>query len=276
MFFSVLSSNESIGSDSSTGEMVKSQSVNLIARTLASPCVTTPHVTSVLPRDPVSVPNFTSLASCTLTPVEVTKLVYLDDEEAPIPGPRQDFSSIHQQFRPKNSKGLPKSASVRFGNPRITPEEPSDETSDYASIETMNRVTYTKEGPYSFSNPNYMGPDIKEILKKEEYVKVLSSPPDSVLEDAFGRSNSRQEMLEMKPVPPKSLSIVPHHYNHQVNEKRKKNYRDNHRASSASRADKDPVTSFSVFVLGGKETGQVTVFKRPLSFWKLILTSEIH
>lgn len=272
--YSMLSSTESIGSDTSTGEMVKSQSVNLIARTLASPSITTPHTTTVLPRDPVSVPNFSSLASCTLTPVEVTKLVYLDDEEAPIPGPRvQDFSTIHQQFKPKNTKSFPKSASVRFGNPYTTPEEPSDETSDYASIETMNRITYTKEGPYSFSNPNYLGPDIKEILKREDYVKVLNSPPDSVLEDAFGRSNSRQEMLEMKPVPPKSLSIVPNQYTQQLlAEKRKKNYR----TSSASRADRDPVTTFCVFLLGGKEHGQVTVFKRPLSVWKLVLTSEIH
>lgn len=272
--YSVLSSNESLGSDTSGSEMVKSHSINMIARTVASPCTPAPRPITALPRDPISVPNFSSLASCTLTPVEVTKLVYLDDEEAPIPGPRlQDFSAIHQQFRPRNVKGFPKSASVRFGNPHTTPEEPSGETSDYASIETMNRVTYTKEGPYSFSNPNYMGPDIKDLLKREDYVKVLNSPPDSVLEDAFGRSNSRQDMLEMKPVPPKSLSIVPNQYTQQlIAEKRKKAYR----ASSASRADRDPITTFCVFLLGGKEHGQVTVFKRPLSVWKLVLTSEIY
>lgn len=265
--YSVLSSTESVASDTSSGEMVKSQSVNLLAKTLASPCPTT-----LLPRDPVSVPNFSSLASCTLTPVEVTKLVYLDDEEAPIPGPRtQDFSRIHQQFKPKSTKVFPKSASVRFGNPRTTPEELYEETSDYASIETMNRVSYSKEGPYSFSNPNYLGVDIKEILKREDYVKVLNSPPDSVLEDGFGRSNSRQEILEMKPVPPKSLPIVPNIYSQQLASDKRKNYR----TSSAGRAEKDPVTTFCVFLLGGKEHGQVTVFKRPLSVWKLVLTSEL-
>lgn len=279
--YSVLSSTESLGSDSSTGELVKSQSVNLIARTLASPNVPPVTPSMILPRDPVSVPNFSSLSTCILTPVEVTKLVYLDDEEAPIPGPKiQDFSSIHQQFHPnRNRKSFPKSASVRFGNPHVTPEEPSDETSDYASIETMNRLSsnYSFEskqqtGPYSFCNPNYLGPDIQSILSKKDYVKVLNSPPDSVLEDAFGRSNSRQEMVELKPIPPKSLALVSNNYDHQLAmDKRKKN-----RASSASRADREPMTSFCVFLIGGKEHGQVTVFKRPLSVWKLMLTSEIY
>lgn len=281
--YTVLSSTESIGSDSSTGEMVKSQSASIIATTMASPSVPLMNPAPALPRDPISVPNFSSLASCTLTPVEVTKLVYLDDEEAPVPESKPDFSILHQQFQPNkinNRKNFPKSASVRFGNPHTTPEEPSDETSDYASIETMNKISsnfsfeckQSKDGPYSFSNPNYMGHDIQMILTRKDYVKVLNSPPDSVLEDAFGRSNSRQEIVELKPVPPKSLPLVTDEYNnHMAVEKRKKS-----RASSASRADREPVTSFCVFVVGGKEHGQVTVFKRPLSVWKLLLNSEVY
>lgn len=62
-----------------------------------------------------------------------------------------------------------------------------------------------------------------------------------------------------------------------------------HRASSASRVEKNVVVedykkveaqtgcSFQefvpvyLFIVGGKEQGQVTVFKRPLSIWKLKL-----
>ncbi|RZF47835.1 hypothetical protein LSTR_LSTR017604, partial [Laodelphax striatellus] len=148
--YSVLSSTESIASDSSTGgncsEMVKSQSSNIITKSSNTPCTPGTFSTpSFLPRDPVSVPNFSLISSCSLTPVEVTKLVYLDNEEAPIPGPRcsgsnntgDTFQTIHNQFQPvrngaANSRKFPKSASVRFGNPYVTPEEPSDETSDYA------------------------------------------------------------------------------------------------------------------------------------------------
>ncbi|XP_014272328.1 uncharacterized protein [Halyomorpha halys] len=268
--YSVLSSTESISETSLCGEMVKSQSANIIAKALTSPSCNTP---TALPRDPISVPNFASLTS-SLTPIEVTKLVYLDDEEAPT-ATKQDFLSLHQQLQPKK-KGFPKSASVRFGNPLTTPEEIS-ETSDYASIETMNRICSSynseknkkdKDGPYSFSNPNYMGPDIKDILTQREY-SSLSSPPDSLLDDTFGRSSSKHEMIEMKPIPPKSLSLALNPYNPQATPTYKKG-----RAYSASRVDRD-IASFSVFVIGGKERGQVTVFKRPLSVWKLQLTPSI-
>ncbi|XP_014242265.1 uncharacterized protein LOC106662584 [Cimex lectularius] len=276
--YSVLSSTESISETSLVGEMVKSQSHHIIAKSLISP---TTSVQPTLPRDPISVPNFSSLASCTLTPVEVTKLVYLDDEEAPSSTAKQDFFSIHQQLQPKTRKGFPKSASVRFGNPLTTPEENCDETSDYASIETMNRISSScnfektkkenKEGPYSFSNPNYMGPDIKEILSDNEYVKTLNSPPDSVLEDAQGRSNSRQEMIELKPIPPKSLPLALNSYNSQMNISTDRRVR----ASSATRTERE-TTKFCVFIIGGKERGQVTVFKRPISIWKLQLNPTVY
>ncbi|KAF6209563.1 hypothetical protein GE061_015311, partial [Apolygus lucorum] len=272
--YSMLSSNESISETSLVTEMVKSQSHHIIAKSVTSPS-TAPQ--STLPRDPVSVPNFASLASCTLTPVEVTKLVYLDDEQAP-ESVKQDFFSIHQQFQPKMKRGIPKSASVRFGNPIATPEENCDQTSDYASIETMNKITSCneknkkdKEGPYSFSNPNYMGPDIKDILSDKEYVKVLNSPPDSLLEDGMGRSSSTMEMIEMKPIPPKSLPLKSTTYNSQMGAFKDKKGR----AMSATRAEKE-TTAFCVFIVGGKERGQVTVFKRPLSIWKLQLNSSVY
>ncbi|XP_073969433.1 uncharacterized protein isoform X2 [Rhodnius prolixus] len=272
--YSMLSSNESISETSLIGcsEMVKSQSHNVIAKCITSPTNSTPPCT--IPRDPISVPNFSALAASTLTPVEVTaKLVYLDDEVAPPPttNTRQDYFSVPQHLQNKR-KGFPKSASVRFGNPLATPEENCDETSDYASVETMNRITDKKKdgGPYSFANPNYLGPDIKEILSDNEYVQVLNSPPDSVLEDSLGRSNSRQELIELKPIPPKSLPLAFNSYNNEMISFRDKKGR----AMSATRAERN--TSFCVFIIGGKERGQVTVFKRPISIWKLQLNSTVY
>ncbi|PSN48213.1 hypothetical protein C0J52_03587 [Blattella germanica] len=392
-----------------------------------------------LTRDPISVPNFgaiSSLPTPVLTPVEVTRLVFVDTDDdnetedvftsskGIIQVQSRDFSVIHQQFQPPSAKkrsdsynshllaaaeadavapvyqnvgknsSIPKSASVRFraGHPVTELEETSDETvstSDYASIETVNRIasasnysmynkpasidphflsyqqsedyskyggksngkakTPNKDGPFGFCNPNYLGPDIHTILASagqrkswhvttptssdndngipnnkqhfQTYAKLLNSPPDSVLEDATGRSISRQfyqeELLELQSldssfsqppslattpciptpdrnscterVPPQFLALgLPYGSNPMGVEKRKKS-----RASSASRAEKqmfahehedeedvsyfgtEPSVPLYMFVLGGKEQGQVTVFKRPVSVWKLQLAPNI-
>ena len=413
-----------------------------------------------LPRDPISVPNFgaiSSLPTPVLTPVEVTRLVFVDSDDdnetedvftskdshsnggrmvqvqpvLPSAGNIRDFSVIHQQFQPRlgdsmkrhsdsysshllvaedvstpaavyqnigKSGGIPKSASVRFrGGQLVTElEEASDETvstSDYASIETVNRIasasnysvcnkpspidsqflpyqqneqcgmekyggrntgnvkTPTTDVQFGFCNPNYMGPDIQTILATagqrkswhvttptsnendsnapankqhfQTYAQLLNSPPDSVLEDASGRSISRQfyqdELMELQSLdsscsqppslattpgcpaanrsscaeraPPQYLALrSPCSTNPMGVEKRKKS-----RASSASRAEKhmfghsqdhdneEDVSYFGtelsvplyMFVLGGKEQGQVTLFKRPVSVWKLQLAPDI-
>ena len=339
------------------------------------------------------------------------------------PGNARDFSVIHQQFQPHSAKkrsdsynshllaageidsaasiyqnsgkttAIPKSASVRFrgGHPVTELEETSDETvstSDYASIETVNRIasasnysmynkptsidthflsyqqnepkfsgkvngkakTPSKDGPFGFCNPNYLGPDIQTILASagqrkswhvttptsgdndaslpptnkqhfQTYARLLNSPPDSVLEDATGRSISRQfyqeELMELQSldsscsqppslattpcvptpnrgncterVPPQFLALGASYGSNPMGvEKRKKS-----RASSASRAEKqmfghepedeedisyfstEPSVPLYMFVLGGKEQGQVTVFKRPVSVWKLQLAPNI-
>ncbi|PNF19061.1 hypothetical protein B7P43_G11560 [Cryptotermes secundus] len=211
--------------------------------------------------------------------------------------------------------------------------------------------TPNREGQFGFCNPNYLGPDIQTILASagqrkswhvttptssendssvpqnkqnfQTYARLLNSPPDSVLEDASGRSISRQfyqeELMElqsldssfsqppslattpggptpnrssfMERAPPQFLALgSPCSTNPMGVEKRKKS-----RASSASRAEKhmfghsqehedekhvsyfgtQPSVPLYMFVLGGKEQGQVTVFKRPVSVWKLQLASNI-
>ncbi|XP_021939507.1 uncharacterized protein LOC110839536 isoform X2 [Zootermopsis nevadensis] len=343
----------------------------------------------------------------------------------------RDFAVLHQQFQPHlednsqrqssshgshllatrdttvsaplyqnvgKTSGIPKSASVRFREGQFVTEleEMSDETvstSDYASIETVNRIasassyimcnkaspvdnqflpyqqnaehgmgkfggksngkakTPNRDGPFGFCNPNYLGPDIQTILASagqrkswhvttptsndndssdppnkhhfQTYARLLNSPPDSVLEDASGRSISRQfyqeELMElqsldyscsqspsqattpggqtpnvsicMERAPPQFLALSsPYSTNSMGVEKRKKS-----RASSASRAEKqmfghgqehenvediscfgtEPSVPLYMFVLGGKEQGQVTVFKRPVSVWKLQLAPNI-
>lgn len=164
--------------------MVKSQSVNVIARSLISPVVsnTSPpgYKSSFppcrIPRDPMSVPNF----GVALTPVEATKLVYLEGEEAPC-SPRveidHDFGAVHMRFHPngpssshnkmlnRRSYPMTSSASARFGNPYSTPEEPGEITSGYVSIETIHQSP-NGDGPMCFSNPNYMVADIQNAISK--------------------------------------------------------------------------------------------------------------
>lgn len=239
--YTVLSSNESLNDNAIE---LKCQSVNLL-KNVMSPGAPYP----TLPRDPVSVPNFSTITSCSMTPVEVTTKLDEDDKT--------------QSAAFRSRRGFPKSASVRFSNTIQTPEESVEETSDYASLETVNKTGKTPSkdsGPFSFENPNYLGPDFKTILSPE-----VTSPTDSVLEDPLGRSDSSQQLIEMKPLPPRSLPLSSNYNSHCKK----------FRACSASRADSD-FTSFCIFVIGGKERGQVTVFRRPLSFWKLELNSNIY
>jgi hypothetical protein len=109
---------------------------------------------------------------------------------------------------------------------------------------------------------------------------MLNSPPDSLLEDEPGRSASQTfaellELQEMRPrAPPKSLPLGS----------------PSRRAMSASRAERQRAKMAAnescerttpgpaplyVFLVGGKEKGQVTVFARPVSLWKLQLAPHI-
>lgn len=250
--------------------------------------------------------------------------------------------------------GIPKSASVvRFKKQIAIADEL---TSDYCSIETVNKVSSssnysqspgetnkelindypelkfgkstdlsikkssTKNIGFGFSNPHYMGPDVQTILKTKDsqsYGKILNSPPDSLLEDTKksisknGCSNENVEMKTMTPnkskqiefkllkqvrSPPRYLPLNGNPYNTttvpiSVDKKRK------FRASSASRAERqeayhsymqhsineefssinlESMTPLCVFLIGGKEHGQITVFKRPISLWKLRLSSNVY
>lgn len=128
----------------------------------------------------MSVPNF----GVALTPVETTKLVYLEGEEAPSPRVEidHDFGTVHMRFHPngpssggggpslnktlnRRSYPMTSSASARFGNPYSTPEEPGEITSGYVSIETVHQSP-NGDGPMCFSNPNYMVADIQNAISK--------------------------------------------------------------------------------------------------------------
>lgn len=139
---------------------------------------------------------------------------------------------------------------------------------------------------------------------KKQYAKILNTP-DSVLEDNLGRSTSRhmflEENVEMQNMtnaeaskqhrtgksPPKSLDLSINNPQSCLKQK----LCSKNRASSASRADQKTLKRVNmkelekksnspnsevfvplyIFIIGGKEHGQITVFKRPVSIWKLKL-----
>ncbi|XP_046490732.1 uncharacterized protein [Neodiprion pinetum] len=217
----------------------------------------------------------------------------------------RDFASVHQAYQPPTrgdsysshlyeavqtpktptTTKIPTSASVRFADL----EEGEESTSDYASIEARSpgdplgdddwpkkssKQKIIREGQFGFCNPNYLGLEMNVDAK---YAKMLNSPPDSVLEDGPGRSASQTfeellELQEMRPrAPPKSLPLGS----------------PSRRALSASRAERQRAKMAAtetntpgpaplyVFLVGGKEKGQVTVFARPVSLWKLQLAPHI-
>ncbi|XP_043270691.1 uncharacterized protein [Venturia canescens] len=314
----------------STG-MVKSRSANTLARRrqrapemlMKNNSVDNGTRSCGMTRDPISVPNFRALTLPTpvLTPVEASRLVFVDpdedsDEEKREPPTSRlievaeekgDFAALHEACQPMRGDSysshlyeavqtpktptatkIPTSASVRFADL----EEGEESTSDYASIEARSpgdplgdedwpRKTSMKqhrgsirEGQFGFCNPNYLGLEANNDAK---YAKMLNSPPDSVLEDAPGRSASQTfaellELQEIKPrAPPKSLALGS----------------PSRRAVSASRAERQRAklaanetstpgpAPLYVFLVGGKEKGQVTVFARPVSLWKLQLAPHI-
>ncbi|KAJ8933975.1 hypothetical protein NQ314_013666 [Rhamnusium bicolor] len=275
-----------------------------------------------LTREPISVPNFTilSLPTPVLTPVEATKLVYLDKNVK-----EHNEKNIYENFNPVK-RGESYSSHLGYAdNPLyqqmiISLQENSEEnvssTSDYASIETVNRLSSAssysvktgtpqeenqknkerdKTGPFGFCNPNYMGPDIKALLNenvdRKNVVKLLAneeiknSDEEDVLElqtfNGIISKNTKVLYRHSSRVnrPPKSLAIDKNQSRPSV---------DKFRALSASRVERtvrieqvkpdtvkgprlEPPVPLYVYVIGGKEQGQVTVFQRPISIWKLKL-----
>ncbi|KAJ8938881.1 hypothetical protein NQ318_016085, partial [Aromia moschata] len=289
-----------------------------------------------MPREPISVPNFSILTLPTpvLTPVEATKLVYLDSEDENDllnRGPEKPAvniienseAKIYENFKPVK-RGESYSSHLGYAdNPlyqqminslQENSKESVSSTSDYASIETVNRLSSAssysvktatpqdeneknkekdKAGPFGFCNPNYMGPDLKSLLNesidKKNAVRFLSH------EDAV-RNSDEEDMLELQTfngiiskntkvvyrhssrmsAPSKSLAVEKVENHPRVTVERL-------RALSAGRAERriekvdnaglgiDPYVPVYVYVIGGKEQGQVTVFQRPISIWKLKL-----
>lgn len=119
-----------------------------------------PEFHSEMSREPISVPDFADMVLPTpvLSPIEATKLVYLDSEEEE--DMRRDMAKKRQ---PDGATVImPKSASVRFTKDTITTDEEDAElsTSDYASAEKVNRLSGVSLG---FSNPHYLGPDVRNL-----------------------------------------------------------------------------------------------------------------
>lgn len=280
-----------------------------------------------LPRDPISVPNFTSLILPTpvLTPVEATKLVYLDsDDEKDLLEKESRMSNtileknninIYENFKPVKRGDSYCSHLGYADNPLYQQmiQEKSVEyvssTSDYASIETVNRISSAssysvktgnsqeenhknqerdRSGPFGFCNPNYLGPEVKTLTNEEEkrnVVKLLSkneTEQTSDEEDSLELQNYSGVITKDTKVyyrhscrtkrPPKSLTL---------DQSQTRSSIDKCRALSASRVEKkihnereissNPNVPFFVFIIGGKEMGQVTVFQRPIPIWRLKL-----
>ena len=144
-----------------------------------------------------------------------------------------------------------------------------------------------KDNQLSFSNPNYLGleaPIIPTTPHEQDvrYAKMLNSPPDSLLEDEPGRSSSQtfSELLELQELsskpraPPKSLPLGSPS-RRAVSASRAERQRAKLAASERIERNTPSPAPLYVFLIGGKEKGQVTVFARPVSLWKLQLAPHI-
>nr|XP_032517104.1 uncharacterized protein LOC116769972 [Danaus plexippus plexippus] len=162
-----------------------------------------PRGTSDLAREPISVPDFADMILPTpvLSPVQTTKLVYLDSEE------EEDMKRETEPYkREKNGTlsrcrvgPMPKSASVKFTTQRVaetsvaTEDEGDLSTSDYASAERVHRLSAVSSG---FSNPHYLGPDVRNLgsaLTPDSGV----APGDIELQDLSARRPATREERQL-------------------------------------------------------------------------------
>lgn len=113
--------------------------------------------TDTMTREPISVPDFADMVLPTpvLSPAQAAKLVYLDSDE------EEELRRERDRDRDGTTIIMPKSASVRFTKDVVTTDEEGEfSTSDYASAERVNRLSGASLG---FSNPHYLGPDIRTL-----------------------------------------------------------------------------------------------------------------
>lgn len=272
--------------------MVKSKSAYVIKKKDANPEPQPKKVefgTTVkhIPHEPLSVPNFSTitLPTPTLTPVEAARLVFLDTDD------ENELGLNTEPTKSKVKRGESYSSHLGYvGNPLYqhlmdtinSDSEAADKsvssTSDYASIETVNRISSEKikEGPFGFCNPNYLGPDIKTLLhaegEKKQAAKLLNAPSDA--------EKTEKPQIEMQ----NYNSCLYRHRPQKNSGVKTASVKESSRASSASRIERSRTVAENefnqdveafvplyVYVIGGKEKGQVTVFQRPLSIWKLKL-----
>lgn len=130
-----------------------------------------------IPRDPVSVPNFRALSPTSedgrdLKQVDTILYIY---NVVCIYKNINIFRDLNRKFRPNGEQSYSshlcdgddifKSASVRFKETKLS--EDSETTSDYASAETVNRLN-EQPGLFGFCNPHYLGPDVQQMLKRND------------------------------------------------------------------------------------------------------------
>ncbi|XP_066156596.1 uncharacterized protein [Euwallacea fornicatus] len=290
-----------------------------------------------IPRDPISVPNFSALTLPTpvLTPVEASKLVYLTDEETDIDSKlnsqepeikeeiNDDFILEYENLQPLKRGDSYTSHLAYADNPLYQEavgeksQENVSSTSDYCSIETVNRLSSAssysmktntpqeeilnknnmKEDSFGFCNPNYMRPSMKSMLTAEEKTVVnkmlsnthqASNPPkenegETMELISFNGSLNKNTKVVYRQ---SCRSIRP--WNLPLNKNIKFKASGQIRAHSAGRAERnkqqlenkrkemevecvDAFVPFYIYIVGGKEQGQVTVFQRPISIWRLKL-----
>ncbi|XP_048522591.1 tip elongation aberrant protein 1 isoform X2 [Dendroctonus ponderosae] len=336
-----------VSSTPSRGTMVKSKSAYVIKKKYADSSTSSDEevkettrkkrvefdsIVKKIPRDPISVPNFSvlNLTTPVLTPVEASKLVYLTDEETDIElkvanhhsitevQPAEEFDDCENiQLQPLK-RGDSYSSHLGYAdNPLYheTIKEKSQEnvssTSDYCSIETVNRLSSASsysvktntpqeetlktkdniDGMFGFCNPNYLSSTVKSLLTNEEKISVSKMLERNQPE----QQDSEGEVLELSsfngPLDRNTKVVYRHScrsirpWNLPLNKNLKGNSCEG-RAQSASRAERkqveikpamkeiervDPFLPLYVYVVGGKEQGHVTVFQRPISIWRLKL-----
>eukprot|EP00090_Calanus_glacialis_P001090 TRINITY_DN10771_c0_g1_i2.p1 TRINITY_DN10771_c0_g1~~TRINITY_DN10771_c0_g1_i2.p1 ORF type:complete len:674 (-),score=159.36 TRINITY_DN10771_c0_g1_i2:91-2112(-) len=135
-------------------------------------------------------------------------------------------------------------------------EDEAGTISGYASLEVLDML----DTKLSLSNPYYSGPHISEEDKHSSYAEALKCPVDEFLTAECEGVQLREKKGRQGVVRPKSEVVST---NFVANRARP--------LSEVVRADKVNIKTpqLVMYVVGGREVGQVNVFNRNISLWKL-------
>jgi len=152
--------------------------------------------------------------------------------------------------------------------------ETADDLSSVSGYESLEGGLNSTDCLLSFANPNYSGPAVAGGRREEAADRHATAAQALMAPTADSSALGGMELREaphQKAARPKSAFIQPSGST-ELQARRPRPLSDGRLGEAVAAAAYPPQLRLLMYVIGGREVGQVTVFRRPLSIWRLELT----